>query len=91
MCRTCWPPPHRFLSICGPRRSGGSQVFFDTFRNEAPLTAHPLPAAQGGEFYGIPGEFAESGNAQWTVREYGADLPKQPRVLYEQSLHGHAV
>ena len=57
-----------------PMALGGAQVFFDTFRNEAPLTAHPLPAAQGGEFYGRPGEYAESGNDKWTVREYGADL-----------------
>ena len=57
-----------------PMTLGGAQVFFDTFRNEAPLTARPLPAPQGGEFYGRPGEFAESGNAKWTVREYGADL-----------------
>ncbi len=64
-----------------PATLGGSQVFFDTFRNEAPLTAHPLPAAQGGEFYGIPGEFAESGNAKWTVREYGADL-QNSRVFF---------
>lgn len=57
-----------------PTTLGGSQAFFDTFRNEAPLTARPLPAPQGDEYYGRSGQFAESGNDKWTVREYGADL-----------------
>ena len=57
-----------------PAALGGSQVFFDTFRNEAPLMARPLPAPQGDEYYGRPGQFAESGNDKWTMREYGADL-----------------
>ncbi len=57
-----------------PVTLGGSQVFFDTFRNEAPLMPRPLPAPQGTEFYGRPGEFTESGNDKWTMREYGADL-----------------
>ena len=64
-----------------PTALSGSQAFFDTFRNEAPLTTHPLPAPQGGEFYGRPGEFSESGNDKWTVRQYGADL-KETRVFF---------
>ena len=64
-----------------PITLGGSQAFFDTFRNEAPLTAHPLPAPQGEEYYGRSGQFAESGNAKWTMREYGADL-QNSRVFF---------
>ena len=59
---------------CVPRTLAGSQVFFDTFRNEQPLTLQPMPSTVQGEFYGLPGQYAESDNDKWAVRNYGGDI-----------------
>jgi len=59
---------------CRPDGLAGSQVFFDTFRNEQPLIAQPIPALVPGTWYGDPTGFAEFRNDKWTVRNYGSDL-----------------
>ena len=59
---------------CTPRTLTGSQVFFDTFRGEQPLTLQPLPAAVQGEFYGVAGQYAEYANDKWAMRNYGGDI-----------------
>ncbi|MGI4788612.1 MAG: hypothetical protein ACRYFS_07155 [Janthinobacterium lividum] len=59
---------------CKPRVLTGEQTFFDTFRNEQPLTAQPLPALVPGTWYGDPNGFASFTNDKWTIRDYGGDL-----------------
>jgi len=59
---------------CVPRTLAGSQVFFDTFRNEQPLTLQPMPSTVQGEFYGLPGQYQEQDNDKWAVRNYGGDI-----------------
>ena len=57
-----------------PRTLAGGQSFFDTFRNEQPLTEQPLPAPVSGTNYGDPQNYASFANDKWTVRNYGGDL-----------------
>lgn len=53
----------------------GSQIFFDNFQTEQPLTTLPLPARdERGPFYGLKGDYMEQGNDKWIVKHYGTDL-----------------
>ena len=63
-----------FHVTCQAAALAGSQVFFDNFRSENPLVAHPMPALVSGTWYGDPNGFAEFGNDKWTVRDYAGDL-----------------
>ena len=57
-----------------PRVLSGSQVFFDNFRGEQPLTLQPLPPAPLGDFYGLAGQYSEYANDKWAFRNYGGDI-----------------
>lgn len=63
-----------FPVTCRPAALDGSQVFFDNFRAEQPLTPQPMPAPAGPEFYGRSDSYAEFANDKWTIRNYGGDL-----------------
>ena len=52
----------------------GSQAFFDNFRGENPLVLQPMPTTPLGEFYGVPGQYAEYDNDKWAIRNYGGDI-----------------
>ncbi len=67
-----------FPVVLQPTVLAGSQVFFDNFRDENPLTLQPSPDITGNpdgsyDSYGQPNNYWEQANDKWRIRNYVGD------------------